>query len=82
MPGNLKYLIGLNFLFYNMRIVTLDFADSEAYIMTRRDNRHELLEMLTPGHCIVIFNGQQGNVKEKAYILELGRYEPCLLCIS
>lgn len=63
-------------------LVTLDFADSKEYIITWRDTRHELLEMLTPGHFIVIFNGQQCNVKEKVYVLELGRYESCLLCIN
>lgn len=63
-------------------VLTLDFADSEEYRMTRRHNRCELLETLTPGHFIVIFDGQQGDVEEKAYVLELGGYESCLLCIS
>lgn len=63
-------LIGLNFLFCNRGIEektsTLNFADSEESIMTRGDNRHELLVVLTPGHFTVIFNSQECGIKEKA----------------
>lgn len=59
-------LIGLNFLFSKMGIATLGFADLEGYIMARRDNRHEILKVLTPRHFTIIFNRQQCGVKEKA----------------
>lgn len=46
--------------------------------MTRGNNRHELLVVLTPGHFIVIFNNQECGIKEKAYVSESGRCRFCL----
>lgn len=59
-------LTGPTFLFCKMGVATLDSADLGGYVMTKRDNRHELLKVLTPGHFIVIFNRQQCGVKEKS----------------
>lgn len=47
-------LIRLNFLFCKMGITRLDFADSKGNIMTKPDNRHGLLKVLTPGHFILL----------------------------
>lgn len=37
--------------------------------MTRGDNRHELLVVLTPGHFTVIFNRQECGIRRKPKFL-------------